>query len=62
MTPVWRALSTVVALVAGFTLPLLLLVAYLGVLKVGPLAIVGLIALTGALVLLRLFTSGRLRF
>jgi hypothetical protein len=62
MTPLWRVVSTLVALVAGFTLPLLAVAVFLGVKHQGPLAIAGLTALVGALTLLVLFARGRLRF
>jgi len=62
MTPVWRAVSAVLALVAGFALPILAVITLLGVLKHGPLAITGLIALAGAVTLLVLVARGRLRF
>ena len=62
MTPVWQALSAVMALVAGFVIPLVLLIAFLGVQDMGPVAITGLIALAGAVTLIVLFARGRLRF
>ncbi len=62
MTPVWRALSAVLALVAGFAIPILLLIVLLGVQDMGPVAITGLIALTSAVTLVVLFARGRLRF
>ncbi len=62
MTPVWRAVSALVALVAGFSIPILGLVFFLGVSKVGAPGIAGLIALTGAVALLLLYVRGRLRF
>ncbi len=62
MTPVWRALSAVLALVAGFAIPILLLIFLLGVQDMGPVAITGLIALTSAVTLVVLFARGRLRF
>ena len=62
MTPLWRAVSALVALVAGFTIPLFAVSVFLGVKHHGPLAIAGLIALAGALTLLLLFARGRLRF
>ena len=62
MTPVWRTLSALLALVAGFAIPILLLIAFLGVQDMGPVAITGLLALAGAVTLLVLFARGRLRF
>ncbi|MEJ7765921.1 MAG: hypothetical protein WKF86_10525 [Acidimicrobiales bacterium] len=62
MTPIWRSLSAVAALVAGFAIPILLVIVYLGVKEMGPVAITGLIALAGAVTLLVLVGSGRLRF
>jgi len=62
MTPVWRALSALVALVAGFAIPLFAATVFLGVKHHGAMAIVGLVALIGVLVLLLLFVRGRLRF
>ncbi len=62
MTPLWRSLSAVAALVAGFTIPILLLVVYFGVKEMGPIAVTGLIALSGAVTVLYLVASGRLRF
>jgi len=62
MTPVWRALSTLLALVAGFAIPLFAVTVFLGVKHHGAAAIVGLMALIGALTLLLLFARGRLRF
>ncbi|MEO5679984.1 MAG: hypothetical protein ABIS47_09980 [Acidimicrobiales bacterium] len=62
MTPLFRALSTVMALVAGFAIPIFLLFAYLGVRDMGPVAIAGLIALGGAVTLIVLAAKGRLRF
>ncbi len=62
MTPLYRALSTVLALVAGFTIPLLGVVFFLGVVKVGALAVVGLLVLGAAVTLLLLVARGRLRF
>jgi len=62
MTPLWRTLSTAAALVAGFAIPILLLIVYLGVMEMGPVAITGLIALGGAVTLLVLVGTGRLRF
>jgi hypothetical protein len=61
MTPVWRVLSTAAALVAGFAVPILLLIAFLGVMDMGPVAITALMALAGAVTLLLLFARGRLR-
>ena len=62
MTPVWRTLSAGLALLVGFFLPILLLIFFLGVLDLGPVAITGLIALGGAVTLIVLYASGRLRF
>ena len=62
MTPLWRTVSTVFALLAGFFIPILLAIVYLGVKEMGPVAITGLIALLGAGTLLVLVASGRLRF
>ncbi len=62
MTPVWRALSTAAALVAGFAIPILLLIVYLGVRGTGIVAVVGLVALVGVVTLIVLATRGRLRF
>ncbi|HEV8116272.1 MAG TPA: hypothetical protein VGP53_08545 [Acidimicrobiales bacterium] len=62
MTPVWRALGTVAALVAGFAIPILLLIVFLGVREQGPVAITGLIALGCAITLIVLAVKGRLRF
>ena len=62
MTPLWRALSAALALVAGIAIPILLLIVYLGVMRMGPVAITGLIALASAVALLILVASGRLRF
>ena len=62
MTPVWRVLSTLLALVAGFGIPIILLIAFVGVQGMGPVAITGLIALACAVTLLVLFARGRLRF
>ncbi len=62
MTPIWRSLSAVAALVAGFAIPILLVIVYLGVKEMGPVAITGLIAFAGAVTLLVLVGSGRLRF
>ena len=62
MTPLYRALGTAVALVAGFLIPILLLIVLLGVVKIGPLAITGLVALAGAVTLVVLAAKGRLRF
>lgn len=62
MTPVWRAGGVALALVAGFTIPLLVLIAFLGVLKVGVLAVIGLLALGGAVTVISLVARGRLRF
>ncbi len=62
MTPVWRALGTVAALIAGFAIPILLLIVFLGVREQGPVAITGLIALAGAITLIVLAVKGRLRF
>ena len=52
MTPVWRALSAGAALLAGFAIPILSLIFFLGVLKVGAPAVAGLVALGGAVTLL----------
>lgn len=62
MTPLWRTISTVLALLAGFFLPIFLVIVYLGIEEMGPVAITGLIALLGAGTLLVLVASGRLRF
>jgi len=62
VTPLYRALGTAVALVAGFLIPILLLIVLLGVVKIGPLAITGLVALAGAVTLVVLAAKGRLRF
>lgn len=62
MTLLWRVLGTAAALVAGFAIPILLLIVYLGVRDQGAVAIVGLIALGGALTLIVLSVKGRLRF
>ena len=62
MTPLWRSLSAALALVAGFAIPIFLLLVYLGVKQMGPVAITGLVALAGAVTLLVLVGSGRLRF
>ena len=62
MTPLWRSLTAALALVAGLVIPILLLIVYLGVKQMGPVAITGLIALVGAVTLLVLVGSGRLRF
>lgn len=62
MTLLWRILGTVAALVAGFAVPILLLIVYLGVREQGAVAIAGLIALVGALTLVVLSVKGRLRF
>jgi len=62
VTPLWRSLSTVLALVAGFAIPIVSLVVFLGVKEMGPVAITGLIFLGGAVTLLVLAASGRLRF
>ena len=62
MTPLWRSLSTLAALVAGFTIPIFILIVYLGIQKMGPVAITGLIALVGAVTVLVLVARGRLRF
>jgi len=62
MTPLFRSLSVALALIAGFAIPILLLIVYLGVKEMGPVAITGLVALGGAVTLLVLVGSGRLRF
>ena len=62
MTPLWRTLSAVAALVAGFVIPIILLIVYFGVKEMGPIAVTGLIALGGAITVLYLVVSGRLRF
>ena len=62
MTPLWRSLTAVGALLAGFLIPILLLIVYFGVKEMGPIAITGLIALGGAITVLYLVASGRLRF
>ena len=62
MTLLWRALGTAAALVAGFAIPIMLLVVYLGVRDQGPVAITGLIALACAVTLIVLAVKGRLRF
>jgi len=62
MTPVWRALSTVVALVVGFALPLFAVSVFLGVKHHGAMAIVGLVAFLTVLTLLILVARGRLHF
>jgi len=62
VTLLWRALGTAAALVAGFAIPILLLVVYLGVRDQGPVAITGLIALACAITLIVLVVKGRLRF
>ncbi len=62
MTPLWRSLTAVGALLAGFVIPILLLIVYFGVKEMGPIAITGLIALAGAITVLFLVASGRLRF
>ena len=62
MTLLWRVLGTAAALVAGFAIPILLLIVYLGVREQGIIAIAGLIALGGALTLVVLSVKGRLRF
>ena len=61
MTPVWRFLSICFALLAGFFLPILLLIFFLGVVDLGPIAITGLIALAAAVTLIVLAARGRLR-
>ena len=61
MTPVWRALSACAALVAGFAIPIIALIFFLGVLKVGAPAVAGLVALAGAVTLLLLVARRRLR-
>ena len=61
MTPVWRFLSAAFALVAGFAIPILALIAFLGVMDMGPVAITALVALAGAVTLLLLSVRGRLR-
>ena len=62
MTPLWRSLTAVGALLAGFLIPILLLIVYSGVKEMGPIAVTGLIALAGAITVLFLVASGRLRF
>ena len=62
MTPLYRALSAFLALLAGFTIPLLVALVLRGVTGVGVLAIAGVIALAGAVTLLLLVARGRLRF
>ncbi len=62
MKPVWWTVSVGLALVAGFFLPILGLIFFLGVLDLGPIAITGLIALAGAVTLIVLAARGRLRF
>jgi len=62
MTPLWRAISAGVALLAGFLIPILTLIFFLGVMDLGPIAITGLIALAGAITLIVLTAKGRLRF
>jgi hypothetical protein len=61
VTPVWRALSAGLALLVGFFLPILLLIFFLGVMDLGQVAVIGLLALAGAVTLLVLFARGRLR-
>ena len=61
MTPLWRALGIAAALLAGFFLPILVLIAFLGVQDMGPVAITGLIALGAAVTLVALYARGRLR-
>ena len=62
MTPVWRIVSMGAALLLGFFLPILLLIFFLGIMDLGPVAITGLIALLGAVALIVLAARGRLRF
>jgi hypothetical protein len=62
MTPVWRTLSALLALLLGFALPLFAVSVFLGVKHHGAPAIVGLIALVAALTLVVLAARGRLRF
>ena len=62
MTPLYRAIGAAVALVAGFLIPILLLIVLVGVAEIGPLAITGLVALAGAVTLVVLAAKGRLRF
>ena len=62
MTPLYRALGTAAALLAGFLIPILVLIVLLGVAEMGPLAITGLVALAGAVTLVVLAAKGRLRF
>ena len=62
MSPLYRALSAFLALLAGFAIPVLLALVFRGVSSVGVPAIAGLIALAGAVTLLLLVARGRLRF
>jgi hypothetical protein len=61
MKPIWWTVSVGMALLAGFALPILGLISFLGVMELGPIAITGLIALAGAVTLIVLAARGRLR-
>ena len=61
MKPIWWTVSVAMACLAGFFLPIVGLIFFLGVMELGPIAITGLIALAGAMTLIVLAARGRLR-